>query len=86
MDNVGRSKHVTAIHEIAYKEIEWHIARLPKTSAKACFAQQAITKNKCEARIVQGNKPMAAPTYTNVMLYAYKKKQKLQNSSSTMTI
>jgi hypothetical protein len=50
--NVGRPGHVTAIHETAYKETEWHIARLPKTSAKACFAQQAITKKKCEARIV----------------------------------
>jgi hypothetical protein len=30
--------HVTAIQETTCKETEWHIARLPKTSAKACFA------------------------------------------------
>ena len=36
--DVGRAGHVTAVHEIAYNEMEWHIARLPKTSAKACFA------------------------------------------------
>jgi hypothetical protein len=50
--DVGRPGHVTAVNEIACKEMEWHIARLPKTSAKACFAQQAITKQKCEAKIV----------------------------------
>jgi hypothetical protein len=43
---------VTAIHETVSQEMEWHIARLPKTLAKACFAQQAITKKKYEARIV----------------------------------
>jgi hypothetical protein len=65
---------VTAIHETACKETEWHIARLSKTSAKACFAQQEITKKKCEAKIVQGNKPTAAPTYTGVMIHTHKKK------------
>jgi hypothetical protein len=35
----SKTTHVTAIHETAWKETEWHIARLPKTSAKACFAQ-----------------------------------------------
>jgi hypothetical protein len=65
---------MTAVHETACKEMEWHIARLPKTSAKACFAQQAITKKKCEAKIVQGNKPTAAPTYTSVMQNAHKKR------------
>ena len=72
--NVERACHVTIVHEIACKETEWHIARLPKTSAKACFAQQAITKKKCEAKIVQGNKPTAAPTYTGVMQNAHKKR------------
>jgi hypothetical protein len=61
MGDVERPGHVTAVHETACKEMEWHIARLPKTSAKACFAQQAITKKKCEAKIVQGSKPTAAP-------------------------
>jgi hypothetical protein len=72
--DVGRPGHVTAIHETTCKETEWHIARLPKTSAKACFAQQTITKKKCEARIFQGNKSTAAPTYTGVKQHAHKKK------------
>jgi hypothetical protein len=33
--DVGRSGHVSAVYETACKETEWHIARLPKTSAKA---------------------------------------------------
>jgi hypothetical protein len=65
---------VTAIHETACKETEWHIARLPKTSAKACFARQAITKKKCEAKIVQGNNLTTVPTYTDIMLHAHKKR------------
>jgi hypothetical protein len=72
--DVGRPCHVTAVHETTCKETEWHIARLSKTSAKACFAQQAITKKKCEAKIVRGNKPTAAPTYTSVMQNAHKKR------------
>ena len=72
--NVGRAGHVTSVHETACKETEWHIARLPKTSPKACFAQQAITKKKCEAKIVQGNKPTAALIYTSVMQNAHKKR------------
>jgi hypothetical protein len=75
--DVGRPGHVIAILETACKETEWHIARLPKTSAKACFAQQAITKKKCEAKIVQDNKPTAAPTYTGVMQNAHKKRPEI---------
>jgi hypothetical protein len=37
--DIGRPGHITAVHETACKATEWHIARLPKTSAKACFAQ-----------------------------------------------
>jgi hypothetical protein len=74
MGDVERPGHVTAVHKTACKETEWHIARLSKTSAKACFAQQAITKKKCEAKIVQGSKPMAAPTYTSVMQNTHKKR------------
>jgi hypothetical protein len=74
MGDVERPGHVTAVHETACKETEWHIARLPKTSAKACFAQQAITKKKCEAKIVQGSKPTVAPTYTGIMQNTHKKR------------
>jgi hypothetical protein len=52
MADVWRPPHMIAIQETAYKETVWHIARLLKTSAKACFVQQAITKKKCEAKIV----------------------------------
>ena len=72
--DVGRAGHVSAIHETSCKEREWHIARLPKTSGKACFTQQAITKKKSEAKIVQGNKSTAAPTYTSVMQNTHKKR------------
>jgi hypothetical protein len=75
--DVGRLGHVTAIHETACKEMEWYIARLPKTSAKAYFAQQAITKKKCEAKIVQGNKPTAAFTYTGIILHVHKKNEEV---------
>jgi hypothetical protein len=33
-----RAPHVTAIQGTAWKESEWRIARLSKTSSKACFA------------------------------------------------
>ena len=65
---------MSVVHKTSCKETEWHIARVPKTSAKACFAQQAITKKKCEAKIVQGNKSTAAPIYTSVMQNAHKKR------------
>jgi hypothetical protein len=73
----NRMTHVTAIHETAYQEIEWHISRLPKTSTKACFAQQAITKKNYKAKIVQGNTATAAPTYTGVMEHYQKKTDKV---------
>jgi len=59
-----KAPYVTTIEETACDELQWHIAWLPKTSAKACLALQALTKKKCIAKIVQGNKATAAPTYT----------------------
>jgi hypothetical protein len=76
IDNSGAT-HVTTIQETAYKETEWHITRLLKTLPKACFAQQAITKKKCEAKIVQGNKATATPTYSGVMVHYKKKKEEV---------
>jgi hypothetical protein len=73
----SRTTHVIAIHETACKETEWHIARLPKTLAKACFAQQAITKKNCKAKIVQGNTATTTPTYTGVMEHHQKKMDKV---------
>jgi hypothetical protein len=65
--DISRVPHVTVIQETRCNEYQWHIARLPKTLAKACFAQQAVTKKKCIAKIVQDNKSTAAPTYTCMM-------------------
>ena len=64
--------HVTGIHETDCDEREWHMSRLPKSSAKACFAQQVVTKKKCTARMVRNNVPTAAPIYTGLMVN-YKK-------------
>ena len=61
------TKHVKSVQETACDEEQWHIARLPKTSAKACFALQVKTKKKCVARIVQNNRSTVAPTYTGFM-------------------
>jgi hypothetical protein len=57
---------------IACNELEWHIARLSKTSSNACFAQQAITKKKCTSKTVQGNRSTVVLTYTGMMVH-YKK-------------
>ena len=66
-ETVPPKPHTKVVLETACNEKQWHIARLPKTSAKACFAQQATTMKKCVARIVQDNKSTAAPTYTGMM-------------------
>jgi hypothetical protein len=73
----SRTIHVTTIHKTACKETEWYITRLPKTSAKACFAQQASTKKNCKVKIMQGNTATAAPTYTGVMEHHQKKTDKV---------
>jgi hypothetical protein len=66
--------HVLAIQETACNDLQWYIARLPKTSLKACFAQQVVTKKKCIAKIVQDNKSTAFPTCTGMMVYNKKNK------------
>ena len=64
--------HVTRTQETDCNEREWHISRLPKSSTKACFAQQVVTKKKCTAGIVRNNVATATPTYTGLMVN-YKK-------------
>jgi hypothetical protein len=71
--NISRVLHMTAIQETHCDESQWHIARLPKTSTKACFTQQAITKKKCIVKIVQDNKSTATPTNTGMMIKFQKK-------------
>ena len=64
--------HVTGIQETDCDKREWHMSRLPKSFAKACFAQQAVTKKKCTVQIIRNNVPTVAPTYTGLMVN-YKK-------------
>ena len=62
-------RHVTAVEETKVDERLWHIARLPKTSSKACWAQQAVTKKKkCVQKIVKNGKSTPAPTYTGTYI------------------
>ena len=55
---------ITTILESTVNEKTWHIARVPKTSAKACWAQMAVTKKKCTTRIVLHGKSTPDPTYS----------------------
>ena len=57
-------RRITAVLESTVNEKTWHIARVSKTSAKACWAQMAMTKKKCTARIVVHGKRTPAPTYS----------------------
>ena len=77
--------HVTAVEETLCNPAEWHIARLPKTSAKACFALQAKNKKNCVARIVQDGKSTAAPTYSGLMITIGRRDWTLESSFSAVT-
>ena len=59
-------RHVIAVQESNINEWTWHIARIPKTSAKTCWAQMAITKKKYTAWIVLHGKNTLAPTYSSL--------------------
>ena len=56
-------RRISAVLESTVNEKTWNIARVLKTSAKACWAQMAVTKKKCSARIVVRGKSTPAPTY-----------------------
>jgi hypothetical protein len=72
--DIGR---VTAVEETRVNEKLWHIARLNKVSAKACWAQMAVTRKKCTSRIVQHGKSTPAPTYTGLWTHPQKGNQKV---------
>ena len=55
---------ITTVEESTVNEKTWHIARVLMTSAKACWAQMAVTKKKCTARIVLHGKSTSTPTYS----------------------
>ena len=60
-------KHVTSVKESDYDARQWHIARLPKTSKKKCFAKQAQTGRTCSEMIIRLGKSNPAPTYTGLL-------------------
>ena len=60
-------KHVTSVKESDCDASQWHIARLPKTSNKKCFAKQARTGRTCSEMIVRLGKSMPAPTYIGLL-------------------
>ena len=64
----GGIRRVTSVHETKVNERIWHIARVPKESSRACWAQRAVTKKKCTAKIVRNAKSTPAPTYTGEWL------------------
>jgi hypothetical protein len=64
----GGIQHITAVQESTVNERLWHIARLSKTSAKLCWAMRAVTKKKCDAKIVRNSTNTPAPTYTGEWL------------------
>ena len=84
---VCRPLHVIAIQETACDVSQWHIARLHKSSSKTCFVQQAVTKKKCTAKIVQGNRSTAAPTYTGIMVHIKRnQEERMQFIFATTTL
>ena len=62
---------VTAVQETKVDVSLWHIARIPHTSAKSCWANYSGTKKKCTARTVTNNMSVPTPTYTG-MWHHYK--------------
>lgn len=52
---------------MACHESNLYIIRLSKTSLKACFPQQALTKKKCVPRIIQDEKCTATATNIGLM-------------------
>jgi hypothetical protein len=62
---------VTAVQETKVDVSLWHIAGIPHTSGKSCWANHAGTKKKCIARIVTNNKSVPTLTYTS-MQHHYK--------------
>ena len=58
--------YVTTVQESNINERTWSIARVPKTSAKTCWAQMAVTKKKCTVQIVLHGKSTPAPTYSGL--------------------
>ena len=54
----------TTIQESKVNEKLWHIASLPHTFTKSCWAMQVVTKKKCIAKIVINGWSTPAPTYS----------------------
>ena len=59
-------RRIITIQEYRVNKRTWHITHVPKTSTKICWAQMAMTKKKCTARIVLYGKSTSAPTYSGL--------------------
>ena len=55
--------HTTSVLEIDCLALQWHIARLPPSLAKRCWAMQANICSLCNAKINIGKHGTLAPTY-----------------------
>ena len=60
-------KHVTSVEESDCDARQWHIAGLPKTSKKKCFAKQAQTGRTCSEMIIRLGKSTPVPTYIGLL-------------------
>ena len=59
-------RRIIVVQESRVNERTWHIARVPKTFSKACWAQMAVTKKKCTPCIFLHGKSTPAPTYSGL--------------------
>ena len=59
-------QHTTSVLESDCDPLKWHIARLPKKSARRCQALQAHTGEQCNAKVQRGSHGTPAPTYAGL--------------------
>jgi hypothetical protein len=55
--------HTTSVLETDCDQAQWHIARLPKNSARKCQALQVHSGKPCNTKINKGSQPTPAPSY-----------------------
>jgi hypothetical protein len=83
----SRTTHVTTIHNTAYKETEWHIARLPKTSTKAFLPNKPLRRRTVRRRSCKAIRTRQPQHTLGLWSTTRRKRTRLWNSSSaTMTL
>ena len=55
--------HTTSVLETDCLASNWHIARLPPSSSRRCWALQAIARTMCNAKVGTGKYGTPGPTY-----------------------